>query len=93
MVEQGEVDPKAFQSIHDSERFPPAAIGIAYNLTPELRDAIRQTLLDFKLPGTGLEGKFGADVTTIVPVDYKQDWADSRRIDQLAAQSRKGGAS
>jgi phosphonate transport system substrate-binding protein len=93
MVEQGDVDPQAFQSIHESERFPPAAIGIAYNLTPELRDAIRQTLLDFKLPGTGLEGKFGVDVTKVVPVDYKQDWADSRRIDQLAAQSRKGESS
>jgi phosphonate transport system substrate-binding protein len=94
MVEQGEVDPKSFRSIHESERFPPAAIGIAYNLTPELREAIRQTLVGFDLRGTGLEGKlFGADVTKVVPVNYKQDWASARRIDQLAAESRKGGSS
>ncbi len=93
MVEKGEVDPQSFRSIHESERFPPATIGIAYNLTPELRDAVRQTLLEFELPGTGLEGEFGADVTKLVPVNYKQDWANARRIDQLAAQSRKGGSS
>jgi phosphonate transport system substrate-binding protein len=94
MVEQGEVDPDAFRSIHESERFPPATIGVAYNLTPELRGAIQETLDGFELRGTGLEGKlFGADVTRIVPVNYKQDWANARKIDQLAAQSRKGGSS
>jgi phosphonate transport system substrate-binding protein len=93
MVEQGEVDPKTFRSIHESEPFPPATIGMAYNLTPELRDAIRQTLVGFDLRGTGVEGEFGADVTKLVPVNYKQDWANARRIDQLAAQSRKGGSS
>ena len=86
MVEQNEVDPNAFRSIHESERFPPATIGFVYNLTPELRDAIRETLLAFELPGTGLEGEFGADVTKLVPVNYKQDWANARRIDQLVAQ-------
>jgi phosphonate transport system substrate-binding protein len=94
MVEQGEVDPDAFRSIHESERFPPAAIGVAYNLTPELRDAILEALVGFELRGTGLEGKLGgSDVTKVVPVNYKEDWANARKIDQLAAQSRKGGSS
>jgi hypothetical protein len=88
MVEKTEVDPAAFRSIHESERFPPATIGIVYNLTPELRDAIRETLLAFDLRGTGIEGEFGADVTKLVPVNYKQDWANTRHIDQLAAQAR-----
>ena len=48
MVEKNEVDPNAFRTIHESERFPPATIGIVYNLTPELRDAIRETLLAFR---------------------------------------------
>jgi phosphonate transport system substrate-binding protein len=93
MVKQGDVSPDAFRSIYQSKRFPPAAIGIAYNLTPELREAIRQTLVGFDLRGTELEGKIGTDATKLVPVNYKQDWADARRIDQLAAQSRKGGSS
>ena len=92
MVEQGEVNSESFRSIYDSERFPPATIGIAYNLAPELRDAIRLALDGFDLRGTGLEGEYGADVTKLVPVNYKKDWAEARHIDQLAAQSRKGGS-
>jgi phosphonate transport system substrate-binding protein len=93
MVEKGEVDPQSFRSIHESERFPPATIGMAYNLAPELREAIREALVGIDLRGTGVEGEFGSDVTKLVPVNYKQDWANARRIDQLAAQSRKGGSS
>jgi phosphonate transport system substrate-binding protein len=93
MVEKGEVDPQSFRSIHESERFPPATIGIAYNLTPELRDAIRETLLGFDLRGTGVEEGFGVGVTKLVPVNYKEDWANARKIDQLAAQSRKDESS
>jgi phosphonate transport system substrate-binding protein len=89
MVEQNEVDAAAFRSIHESERFPPATFGIVYNLTPELRDMIREALLAFELTGTGLEGEFGADATKLVPINYKQDWANARHIDQLVAQSRK----
>jgi phosphonate transport system substrate-binding protein len=88
MVEKKEVDPQAFRSVYESERFPPATIGIVYNLAPELRDAIRDTLLAFDLRGTGVEGEFGADVTKLVPVNYKQDWANARHIDQLASQAR-----
>ena len=77
-----------FVSIYESERFPPATIGIAYNLTPELRTAIHETLLGFNLKGTGLEGEFGADVTKFVPVKYKDDWANTRRIDQVVADAR-----
>ncbi len=88
MVEQGDVKAEDFVSIYESERFPPATIGIAYNLAPELRTAIQETLLGFDLRGTGLEGEFGADVTKFVPVKYKDDWANTRRIDQVVADAR-----
>jgi phosphonate transport system substrate-binding protein len=93
MVEKNEVDPASFRSVHESERFPPATIGIVYNLTPELRDTIREALLGFDLRGTGVEGEFGADVTKLVPVNYKQDWANARHIDQLVAQARSAKSS
>jgi phosphonate transport system substrate-binding protein len=92
MVKKGEVDPQSFRSIHESERFPPATIGITYNLESNLRDAIRETLVNFDLRGTGLEGEVGVNATKLVPVNYKDDWANARKIDQLAAHSRKGGA-
>ncbi len=88
MVEQGDVQADDFVSVYESERFPPATIGIAYNLTPELRTAIQDTLLGFNLQGTGLEGEFGSDVTKLVPVKYKDDWANARRIDQVVADAR-----
>ncbi len=88
MIEQGDVQQGDFVSIYTSEQFPPATIGIPYNLTPELRNAIRETLLGFDLRGTGLEGEFSADAVKLVPVNYKDDWANTRRIDQVVAQSR-----
>jgi phosphonate transport system substrate-binding protein len=88
MVEKGEVDPSAFRSIHESERFPPATIGVAYNLKPELRDAIKTTLLEFNWEGTGLQKEFGPEVTKFVPVNYKDHWANIRRIDQVISQAR-----
>lgn len=88
MVEKGEIDASSTQSIYTSERFPPAAIGIAYNLSPELRENIRAALVDFSLIGTGLEGEFGADATKLVPIKYKDDWANTRAIDKMVADAR-----
>jgi phosphonate transport system substrate-binding protein len=93
MVENKDVDPAAFVSIYTSERFPPATIGYAYNLTPQLRDGIRETLLNFNWKGTGLEKQFGPEgKEKFVPVNYKDDWANTRRIDQVIAEARKGTA-
>jgi phosphonate transport system substrate-binding protein len=88
MIEQGDVDENAIRTVFESERFPPATIGYVYNLTPELRTAIRETLVGFNLVGTGLEGQLGADATKLVAIDYKNDWANARRIDQLIAQAK-----
>jgi phosphonate transport system substrate-binding protein len=88
MVEKGEVDADSFRSIHESERFPPATIGVAYNLKPELQEQIKTTLLEFDWKGTGLEKEFGPEATKFVPVNYKNDWANIRRIDQVIAQAR-----
>lgn len=88
MVEQGEIQEDQFVSIHTSERFPPATLGIAFNLTPELQSSIRDALVGYELNGTGLEGEFGADATKLVQVNYKDDWANTRRIDQVVSDVR-----
>lgn len=92
MVEKKEVDPATVVSIYKSERFPPAAIGYAYNLTPDLRDGIRETLLKFDWKGTGLEKEFGPETAKFVPISYKDDWANTRRINQVIAEARKANA-
>jgi phosphonate transport system substrate-binding protein len=87
MIENKQVDPAAVVSIYKSERFPPATIGYVYNLAPELRDAIRETLLKFDWKGTGLEKQFGPEgKDRFVEVSYKDDWAK-------IAEARKANAS
>jgi phosphonate transport system substrate-binding protein len=90
MVTNKEIDRDAYVSIYKSERFPPATIGYAYNLSPELRDGISETLLKFDWKGTGLEKQFGPEgYEKFVPVNYKDDWANIRRIDQVIAEARR----
>jgi phosphonate transport system substrate-binding protein len=78
----GTIKPQQFRSIYKSESFPTAAIGYAYNLKPELAAEIRAAILDFDWTGTSLEKTFASsNQTRFVPVDYKDDWALIRRID------------
>ena len=73
----------AVRAIYESERFPPAALGYAFNLKPELAAKLREAMLSFQFAGTTLEAEFaGAEVTQFVPVDYKNDWATIRRMDE-----------
>jgi phosphonate transport system substrate-binding protein len=81
-MSNGTIKPVQFRSIYKSENFPTAAIGYAYNLKPELAAEIRGAILDFDWKGTGLEKEFGpSNQTRFAPVDYKNDWALVRRID------------
>jgi phosphonate transport system substrate-binding protein len=81
-VAQGRIKTSDYRVIYSSELFPAAALGYAYNLKPDLANKIRTALLDFDWKGTGLEKLFGADgQNKFVPVNYKNDWALVRRID------------
>ena len=61
------------------------AFGFAHNLAPNLQEGIREALLGLDWVGTPLEKEFGADQSTkFVPVSYKDDWANIRRVDQAA---------
>lgn len=93
MKKKGEIDPASCVSIYTSERYPPATIGYAYNLSPELRDGVKAALLGFDWKGTGLEKEFGPEgKTKFVAINYKDDWANTRRIDQVIAEARKASS-
>jgi phosphonate transport system substrate-binding protein len=80
-VASGSIDLTKFKVIETSKPFPPATIGYAYNLSPELAQAIRQVFLEYSWPGTGLEKLFaGARATKFVPVSYKNDFEWARLI-------------
>ncbi len=90
-IATGLVDADSIRTIYESERFPPATIGVPYNLDPELRAAVEQALVDFDWSGTSLEEKLGPmGVARFVPVNYKDDWANIRRIDQSIDNARQG---
>lgn len=89
MVNDGEVTEDAFTVVYESERFPPATIGFAYNLTPELREKLAEALTGFAWPGTSVEAKYGSSgATAFVPVNYKDDWANIRRINEAVADAK-----
>jgi len=82
------------RSIYQSERFPPPAIGCAWNLPKPLVAQIRGVLLEFKISGTSLEQIFkDSRMTRFVPVSYKDDWALVRRIDNQLGAMRPVGES
>jgi phosphonate transport system substrate-binding protein len=87
MIASGEVSADAIREIYESKPYPPGVIGYAYNLTPELRDGIRETLMGFNWEGTGLEKTYGASGSVkFAPVDYKKDWAPVREINKAGSE-------
>ena len=81
-ISSGLIKPDEFRVIYESERFPPATFGYAFNLSDELAAKIRQAFLEFKPQGTSLAKRFeDSQATEFVPVSYKQDFALVRRVD------------
>lgn len=90
MVARGEVDPAAVRVIYESERFPPVAVGYVCNLTPELREQITKVLTEFDWQGTPMLETYGTqNADRFVPVNYKDDWANIRRIDTAIDEARQ----
>jgi phosphonate transport system substrate-binding protein len=85
----GAIAKNQYRSVYKSENFPSAALGYAYNLKPELAAKIKEAMLSFDMKGTSLEADFGSDgATKFVPVNYKNDWALIRRIDEESIRLR-----
>lgn len=94
MIASGEVEADAVREIYESEPYPPGVVGYAYNLTPELREGIRETLLAFDWAGTGLEKAYGpAGSVKFAPVSYKEDWEDVREINKTGSEMAAKAAS
>jgi phosphonate transport system substrate-binding protein len=87
MVADGKVAEDSIRVIYESEPYPPAVVGYAYNLTPELCDGIEQTLLEFDWKGSGLEKKYGpAGSVKFAAVNFKNDWTPVRDIRQSGSE-------
>ena len=86
MTAKEEVPADGFRVIYESERFPPVAFGCAYNLSSELRDKVQTALLELDWNGTKLAEEMSPGETKrFLPIVYKDDWANIRRVDQAAS--------
>ncbi len=65
--------------VYVSQTFPSTAYGAVYNLTPELREQVREAFLTFDWTGTALAEEF-ADVSQWIAIDYQTDWQVLRQI-------------
>jgi len=71
-----------FRTIYESENFPTAGFGYVWNLSPELAAKVKDAFFKFEWKGTGVEKEFaGSQQTKFVPVNFKDDFALVRRID------------
>lgn len=82
-ITKGTIKKEQFRSIYKSESFPTVAIGYASSLKPEVAQKIRQAILTFDWKGTSVEAGLGSSGhQKFVPIDYKADWRQVRRIDE-----------
>ncbi|MDB5298056.1 MAG: phosphonate transporter, periplasmic phosphonate-binding protein [Phycisphaerales bacterium] len=87
----GTVSQGDYRSVYESEKFPTAGLGYAYNLTPELAKKVREAITSFDWKGTPLEHRIGGagtgTPTKFVSANYKNDWPLIRRIDDATGSS------
>jgi phosphonate transport system substrate-binding protein len=89
-VNKGEIDPTQYRVISQSEAFPTACFGYAYNLKPELAAKVREAFATFDWKGTAMEKEFASsEQVKFVPVNFKDDWALIRKIDDAIGTAYK----
>lgn len=80
-VEAGRIAKDKYRVIYKSEAFPNAGVGYVGTLKPELAEKVKSAILGYEWKGTPLEAFFaGSGQTGLAPVNYKDDWANVRRI-------------
>lgn len=85
-VAKDELSDDSYRVIYESERFPPVAFGCSYNLPPEMRETISTALLELDWTDTKLAEEMAAgEAKKFLPISYKDDWANIRRVDQAAS--------
>lgn len=79
MIDRGAVDPDGLRMVYATDYFPTTSFGYAHNLTPELKEKIREAFLSYDFEGTPLGEEF-SDVDKFIPITYKQHWKVIRTI-------------
>lgn len=82
MIEREVISPDQVTSIYKSQTFPTTGYGTAHNLTPELKEKIKNAFFNFEWEGTTLMAEFEkSNEGQFLPMTYKEFWEVIRKID------------
>jgi phosphonate transport system substrate-binding protein len=80
MLADSEIEKDDVRLVYESQVIPRRTIGHVFNLEPELAGRVREAVLSFRKPAADGQAE-DADAMRFVPIDYKQDFAFARKID------------
>ncbi|MEP3276297.1 MAG: phosphate/phosphite/phosphonate ABC transporter substrate-binding protein [Stappiaceae bacterium] len=82
MISRDVVKPEQIVSIYKSQTFPTTGFGTAHNLTPELKEKIKEAFFTFEWDGSSLQKEFEkSNEGQFLEMDYKTFWDVIRKID------------
>jgi phosphonate transport system substrate-binding protein len=87
MVQRSVVSREELFTLYRSETFPTTAYGHVYNLTPELREKVREAFFTFPWEGTALAREFDGRADSFVPVSYAEAWELVRTVARESGES------
>lgn len=85
MIARDVVKADQIVSIFKSQTFPTTGYGVAYNLTPELQEKIKDAFFSYNWEGSALLKEFAASEPpqeSFIPISFKDNWAVIRQIDE-----------
>ncbi|OSP53497.1 phosphate/phosphite/phosphonate ABC transporter substrate-binding protein [Pseudoruegeria sp. SK021] len=83
MIERDVVSEDQLVTLYTSQTFPTTGYGTAFNLTPELQDAIHEAFFSFDWEGSALQEEFSkSGESKFIPITFQKDWDVIRTIDE-----------
>jgi phosphonate transport system substrate-binding protein len=82
MISRDVIKAEDVKVIYKSQTFPTTGFGTAHNLTPQLKEQIRNAFLNFEWEGTSLEEEFEkSNEGQFLEMTYQVFWEVIRKID------------
>jgi phosphonate transport system substrate-binding protein len=82
MIARDVLAPDQVVTLYTSKTFPTTGYGLAYNLTPELQDKIKEAFFSFPWEGSALKAEFEqSGEAKFIPMTYQEHWEVIRQID------------
>lgn len=82
MISRDVITEDQVKVIYKSQTFPTTGYGTAHNLTPELKESIRNAFFSFEWEGTSLEEEFSkSNEGQFLEMTYQEYWDVIRKID------------